>query len=400
MTMTGASTSDGSTGTDATTPTSTTSTTTATTAITDTTDTSTGATSGVPSTGATTGGPLCGDGVVDDGEACDDGNTTNDDACVACQDAVCGDSHVQVGVEECDDGNPANDDECTELCAPPSCADGLASGAETDVDCGGATCSKCAAGLLCAAASDCESAFCDAGVCAIAASCAAILAADPAAPSGAYSLDLDGDGPAEPFRAYCDQTTDGGGWMMVFKVSSGVMGDALTLWNGGPMNEADESLLNVEKADKHYVGAFVGSYWNQNQVEVSQARVHVYTAGEIAKFWKYDATGTTLTDWYSNDTLVESSYVDLPAMVFNQYSIAGEITSGRRFFINRNYNNCPGDQGWLNVDTGPDKCMWDTNGGAVPIRIMYAPGDTYINWTTAVQNKTIGVGDAFAVFVR
>src|SRR5262249_876252 len=55
----------------------------------------------------TYGGPaICGNGVLDLGEDCDDGNTDNTDACTSeCQPATCGDGFVQAGVEACDDGN-------------------------------------------------------------------------------------------------------------------------------------------------------------------------------------------------------------------------------------------------------------------------------------------------------
>ena len=68
----------------------------------------------------------CGDGVTDGAapgiEACDDGNASNTDACVAgCQAASCGDGFVQAGVEECDDGNQANSDGCSSLCKSETC---------------------------------------------------------------------------------------------------------------------------------------------------------------------------------------------------------------------------------------------------------------------------------------
>ncbi|KAI0226482.1 hypothetical protein LSAT2_022998 [Lamellibrachia satsuma] len=46
----------------------------------------------------------CGDSVVDpeSGEECDDGNQSNNDACVQCLKARCGDGHIQYGFEECD----------------------------------------------------------------------------------------------------------------------------------------------------------------------------------------------------------------------------------------------------------------------------------------------------------
>jgi hypothetical protein len=51
-------------------------------------------------------GPVCGDGVVDTGEACDDGNDLGDDACAGCAWATCGDGLVRRGVEDCDDATP------------------------------------------------------------------------------------------------------------------------------------------------------------------------------------------------------------------------------------------------------------------------------------------------------
>jgi cysteine-rich repeat protein len=66
----------------------------------------------------------CGDGVVDPGEACDDGNTTSGDGCEAdCSLISCGDGIVQAG-EECDDANTDDTDECLSTCVAASCGDG------------------------------------------------------------------------------------------------------------------------------------------------------------------------------------------------------------------------------------------------------------------------------------
>jgi cysteine-rich repeat protein len=74
--------------------------------------------------------PVCGNGKVEAGEQCDDGNTTNSDGCsntcmtehgFQCNGSpsvcniVCGDG-VVAGQEQCDDGNTTNGDGCSSTC--------------------------------------------------------------------------------------------------------------------------------------------------------------------------------------------------------------------------------------------------------------------------------------------
>jgi cysteine-rich repeat protein len=82
---------------------------------------------GTVGTGGSGGAPAsCGNGVLDPGEACDDGNGSNTDACLAsCVLASCGDGFVFAGVEQCDDGNGSNTDACLASCVLASCGDGF-----------------------------------------------------------------------------------------------------------------------------------------------------------------------------------------------------------------------------------------------------------------------------------
>lgn len=65
----------------------------------------------------------CGDGVLDDGEACDDG-VRSEQACKRCLLVGCGDG-VRGPAEECDDGNLVFGDGCDHRCRLPLCGDGL-----------------------------------------------------------------------------------------------------------------------------------------------------------------------------------------------------------------------------------------------------------------------------------
>ena len=112
---------------------------------------SSGDTSGTESTGVKP--PVCGDGVQDEGEACDDGNADNTDACLdTCVAASCGDGYVGPG-EGCDDGNDVDDDACSNACALASCGDGALQmgeecddGNDDDTDACLATCLKASCG--------------------------------------------------------------------------------------------------------------------------------------------------------------------------------------------------------------------------------------------------------------
>jgi cysteine-rich repeat protein len=69
--------------------------------------------------------PVCGDGVVEDAEQCDDGNVAAGDGCSAsCLNEVCGNGVIDPG-EPCDDGNTNNSDACSNACVLAVCGDGI-----------------------------------------------------------------------------------------------------------------------------------------------------------------------------------------------------------------------------------------------------------------------------------
>ncbi len=70
--------------------------------------------------------PGCGDDILQPGEMCDDGNLDDGDDCTAaCKPAVCGDAIIHDGVEGCDDGNKIDTDACRSNCKPAICGDAV-----------------------------------------------------------------------------------------------------------------------------------------------------------------------------------------------------------------------------------------------------------------------------------
>ena len=134
-------------------------------------------------------GPVCGDGLTEGGEACDDGNDDPHDSCTnACQPSSCGDGTVLVGTEQCDtsgasascdgdctvaycgdgttnaqrgevcDGSDANTAICDYDCSAPSCGDGVSNAASGE---------ECDDGNMVASdacTNACDAAFCGDGV--------------------------------------------------------------------------------------------------------------------------------------------------------------------------------------------------------------------------------------------
>jgi len=141
-------------------------------------------------TGGSGGGSTtCGDGKLDSGETCDDGNNSSADGCTSCAVDECFECTADPGTlstctastmgtacqstkvcdgngacVECLDDSTCNGGYCFQnACA--TCDDGMKNGDETDVDCGGTHCGKCTAGKTCGLGDDCESTFCADGVC-------------------------------------------------------------------------------------------------------------------------------------------------------------------------------------------------------------------------------------------
>ncbi|MFO0757186.1 MAG: hypothetical protein U0359_11895 [Byssovorax sp.] len=109
----------------------------------------------------------CANGVCAAAGNCNDGMKNGSETDIDCGGAACPkcvNGKACAGSSDCQSGSCANG-----MCAAvgPTCTDGMKNGNETDVDCGGGTCTKCANGKTCSANTDCLSAGCVGGVCSV-----------------------------------------------------------------------------------------------------------------------------------------------------------------------------------------------------------------------------------------
>lgn len=95
---------------------------------------------------------------------------------------------------------------------------------------------------------------------------------------------------------------------------------------------------------------------------------------------KFNAKGSDKLNWFSISRLSQSSWFDLRSQPKNYFSIAGEPTHGRRFFINRSYGGCHADAGWM-VVTG-HICSWEKRFLPTKNVILYSKKSVYTNWNT------------------
>lgn len=99
----------------------------------------------IPQCGCMAG--ACGDGVLNCGEACDDGNVANDATCTAdcSREPGCGDDVVDAFLgESCDDGNQTDCDGCSRLCHVEECGNSVTE-CEEECDEGGIATEACQA---------------------------------------------------------------------------------------------------------------------------------------------------------------------------------------------------------------------------------------------------------------
>ena len=110
-----------------------------------------------------------------------------------------------------------------------------------------------------------------------------------------------------------------------------------------------------------------------------QARVNLYKGGKSKVELTFNAKGTDNQNWFIDSKLSHSSqWYDIKTESKNYFSISGDTTKKRHFFINRGYaGNCAGDTGWMVIAGG--QCDWErAHQNKNPI--LYSKLSIYTKW--------------------
>lgn len=227
-------------------------------------------------------------------------------------------------------------------------------------------------------------------------SCKGVLAATPGAPTGPTTISFQ----STDLSVFCDQTTRGGGWTMLHRLSAGVAGDPFIAYTSIPLNDTLAAEVTTKASTVHYTSRIL-SQWNK-AFPVAEVMLQVLdTAGKPLREIVFDGAGSTPTTFMAPAKIKASSWTDLtPATPFVDFSVEGSGGLQRRFFIHKPYEippGCPADVGWLVVHGTPADvpCKTEYEAPFDKIRVMFASGTTAQKWTEAR-----GEAAAFAVFVR
>lgn len=109
-----------------------------------------------------------------------------------------------------------------------------------------------------------------------------------------------------------------------------------------------------------------------------QARVALYTGGQLVKELNFNAQRTNNLNWFSASKLIDSSWRDMKSESKNVFSISGLSRDNRNFFINKNYGGCSKDAGWMGITS--HYCKWETRFLPRKNVILYSKLSGYTNW--------------------
>ena len=135
----------------------------------------------------------------------------------------------------------------------------------------------------------------------------------------------------------------------------------------------------------------------ENWANVDKVLLALYVKGQIVKQILFNGKGSTFTNWFNGQRVLQSSWNDLKKKTHNIFSIIGDarVHLLRRFMINHAYGGCAKDNGWLVVgDVVPGGCSWEKK--LARPAFIYAKRSTSALWIS----RDVARADAMGIFIK
>ncbi|XP_005096204.1 uncharacterized protein LOC101863664 [Aplysia californica] len=183
-------------------------------------------------------------------------------------------------------------------------------------------------------------------------------------------------------------------WRLVFRGTPAInqsVWHAFTTHQTIKVEPGCKQIFSQEPCQHHYRNNDVMDHW----ANFEQVAFVIYKGGVRVAHVIFDGTGTNYQNWCDSKRIVSSSWTDIKKNGKNFFSVHGDDSLQRRFFMNHQYGGCPSDAGWfVAVDRKNVPCAWEKNSG-FPM-FLYAKKDVMTNWTTGDVERA----DFIAVFVK
>ncbi|XP_033124405.1 lactadherin-like [Anneissia japonica] len=186
----------------------------------------------------------------------------------------------------------------------------------------------------------------------------------------------------------------GNEWVRAFKgVSIPTGGSSIyNAWISGT-ESSDSHAHTFLASNTHYRNTPILNNWST--FGITKVRLTLFSAfNEELLSVIFNGVGTTTTSWFSSENIESSPWNDIKSTTFNYFSVTGDSSFGRRFYINKHYGGCSNDNGWLIVEEGTN-CK-EYEGYNTSPRILYSRASSSQFWFAG----DIGTARAMTIDVK
>ena len=180
-------------------------------------------------------------------------------------------------------------------------------------------------------------------------------------------------------------------WLLVFRLRPGDYGGVLEAWTDGRNARESYDPNDADVMFHKYIPFrnYAVDLWQNLRISLVRVALFDENDKEVA-FLLFDGAGSDKMNWFSKERLLDSSWGQLRYdSALNFFSIAGDTSNVRRFFINVRYSSCPIDHGFLMILDGnsPRPCDYEKRLGQTT-RILYSkyPGGT--RWSSEFKQAS------------